>query len=212
MLNIALTGNRFSGKDGVAKLFEKIKVSVFNADAILKYILNYRPDFVKVVKKNFGNNYIIGDYINPIAFDTDEKFNKLIDLVEFELFECYNRFKIKNSDKPYTIFHSSLVFERNYEKKFDNIISVFAKKDDRIYRCQLETGEKLEYIHSLLSKEMSENFKNKMSDYVIHNYKNAPDILNQIKKIDNKIVDDYLSINSRVDNISTTLHLKNINA
>ena len=40
MLEIALTGCRYSGKSSVSKLFRKIGVPVFDSDTILKFILN----------------------------------------------------------------------------------------------------------------------------------------------------------------------------
>jgi len=41
MVKIGLTGNRYSGKDRTARLFEQITIPVFHADIILKFILNH---------------------------------------------------------------------------------------------------------------------------------------------------------------------------
>jgi len=51
---------------------------------------------------------------------------------------------------------------------------------------------RIEYIWELLSKEMSELDKNSKSHYIIHNYDEAPDIIEQINRIDEKIVNYYL--------------------
>ena len=48
MLKVGLSGNRYAGKDAVSRLFEQIRVPVFDADIVLKFILNY----------NFEINYI----------------------------------------------------------------------------------------------------------------------------------------------------------
>ena len=42
MLEIALTGCRYSGKTTIANKFKKIGVPVFDADTVLKFILNFR--------------------------------------------------------------------------------------------------------------------------------------------------------------------------
>lgn len=195
LIQVGLTGSRKSGKDGVSKLFRQLGVPVFEADAVLKYILNYRSDVVDSVRKNFGNEYIIGDYINPIAFDTDKKFDELLNLVEFDLFEAYFRFNRKHSDKNYTIFHSSIIFERNLRSKFDYVISVFAPKEDRMYRYRMETADKLETINNLFSKEMPDLSKNTLSDYIIHNYDDCPDILKQVSNVNSQIVDNCIKRN-----------------
>lgn len=198
LVHVALTGSRKSGKDGVAKLFRQLGVPVFEADAVLKYILNYRDDVVASVRKHFGNEYIIGDYINPMAFDTDQKFDDLLNLVEFDLFEAYSKFNKNNSDKSYTIFHSSLIFERNWRSKFDYTITVFTPKEDRMYRYRIETGDSVKVVDTLFSKEMPDLSKNTLSDYIIHNYDGCPDIVKQVTNIDQQLVDNCIKRNKPV--------------
>ena len=41
MIKIGLTGNRYSGKDRVCKIFEQISIPVFQADVVLKFIINH---------------------------------------------------------------------------------------------------------------------------------------------------------------------------
>jgi len=197
LLSIGLTGSRCSGKDGIAKLFRQLGVPVFDADAIIKYILNYRQSMPESVRKAFGREYTFGSYINPIAFDTDAKFESLIDLIEFELFEGYEKFRNKYKDKQYTIFHSSIIFEKNWSKKFDRVISVFSPKEDRIYRYKNLTGDNLQTIHAIFSREIDEIKKNQSSEFVIHNYTDAPDVLKQVDNIDDNIIDYYLALNKK---------------
>ena len=42
MLEIGLTGTRYSGKSTVGKVFNQIHIPVFDADTVLKFILNFR--------------------------------------------------------------------------------------------------------------------------------------------------------------------------
>jgi dephospho-CoA kinase len=197
LLNIALTGSRCSGKDGIAKLFRQIGVPVFDADSIIKYILNYRKSMPESVRKAFGREYVFGEYINPIAFDTDDKFESLIELVEFEIFESYSRFRKKYKDKQYTIFHSSLIFEKNWSKKFDRVITVFTPKQERMERYKALTGDNLQTIHAIFGHEINEIQKNQSSDFIIHNYQEAADVLKQVQNIDNRIVDYYIELNKK---------------
>jgi dephospho-CoA kinase len=205
MLEVGLTGSRKSGKDGVAKLFTQLGVPVFDADAILKYLLNYRPGVVKSVEKAFGKSYIIGDYINPLSFDTDEKFNALLNLVEFELFESFHRFKQKQKNRAYVMFHSSIIFERNYQNKFDSVVNVFTPKSDRMERYIMQTGDTLTFVQNLFSHEISDLSKNQSSNFIIHNYYDAPDILDQVQNIDDKIFEKYLTQKIDLDDYSKNI-------
>lgn len=188
-LEVALTGNRFSGKTGVSKLFKQIGAPVFDADVVLKFILNYKLDLKESVRRHFGKEYVLGEWINPLAFDTDVKFLSLISLVEFDLFESYNRFKLKNSDAIYVIFKSSLIFEKNWQNKFDTVISVFTPKEERIYRLKTKTFKSSLVLNELLNNEFDDVSKNKLSDWVIHNYTDAPDIFRQVENISAELVD-----------------------
>ena len=78
-------------------------------------------------------------------------------------------------------------------------ISVFAPYSDRVERCKFLTKKSVSSIYALTKSEMDELDKNKMSDYVIHNYNtDSPfygDSLTQVNKIDQQIIDNYLKEN-----------------
>ena len=192
MLEIALTGSRYSGKSTVSKVFNQIHIPVFDADTVLKFILNFRTYVEEPIKSNVGSFVYKGSHIDPNAFVCDSIFDRTIDVVEFELFQAWESFKKKNKNAAYVIFKSSILFERNWHTRFKKVISVFAPKDERVLRCKYETEMRIEYIWELLSKEMSELDKNSKSHYIIHNYDEAPDIIEQINRIDEKIVNYYL--------------------
>ena len=193
MLTIGLTGCRYSGKTSVGKLFNKIGVPVFNADVVLKFIINFRTYVDEPIKSNIGSHVYKNGFLDPTKFLTTASFDKLIDIVEFELFQAWERFKLKHSKSSYVIFESSILFERGYESKFDAVISVFAPKEDRVYRCKMNTSMNIEYIWNIFSKEMPDLNKNNRSNYVIHNYDSGPDVLNQVNSLDKKIIDHIIN-------------------
>ena len=193
MLNIGLTGNRYSGKDKVSDLFEKISIPVFNADVILKFIIQYDIEVDKKIKIELGTSiYDKTGTIDPYKID-DEKFKKLVDIAEKSVFEAYERFKNKNKQTIYSIFHSSILFECGWDKKMDFNISVFTPKVERVERAHKQEPKLLQStIWNLISKEIDEVDKNKMANHVIHNYKGAIDLIKQVDAIDQKIIDTYL--------------------
>ena len=93
MLEIALTGNRYSGKTKVSKVFNGIYIPVFDADTVMKFILNYRPDFDDAIKANVGTFVFSHGFLDPKSFITDSLFDRTIDVIEYDLFQAYERFK-----------------------------------------------------------------------------------------------------------------------
>jgi len=192
MLEIGLTGCRYSGKTSVSKLFRKIGVPVFDSDTVLKFILNFRTHVDEPIRSNVGSFVYNSGFLDPSAFITDSLFDRTIDVVEFELLQAWDKFKEKHKDKPYVIFESSILFERKWDQKFDRVISVFAPKEERVYRAKMDSSMRIDYIWSSFDKEISELEKNSNSNYIIHNYDGGPDVLDQVNGIDTKITNIHL--------------------
>lgn len=189
MYQIALTGNRKSGKKGVSKLFTQIGVPVYDADAVIKHLLQ-RDDVRKVVNGAIGKT---GTNLNVNDWCQDDKFSLLLDLLEFEVWEGFKRFKEKHKGKGYCIYKSSFIFERKLMSRFDFTINVFTPKEERIRRMVMTTGRTTNECYLLLENEMSDFQKNELSDYVIHNYQDySVNILEQVNEIDADIVETYL--------------------
>jgi len=198
MIKIGLTGNRYSGKDTVAKMFEQIKIPVFNADIILKFILNFDINVNKDILDNYGEYIFTGpeSMIDPKKIRSKKDFDKLVNFAEFELKRAYERFRLENKQSVYTIFHSSILFERGWNKDMDFTINVFAPKDVRSLRCEKITKQSAYNISQLIKGEMDDLVKNKLADYTIHNYASCAiafgDTTDQVNRIDQKIIDKYL--------------------
>ena len=198
MIKIGLTGNRYSGKDTVSRLFEQIKVPVFNADVILKFILNFDINVNKDILDNYGEYIFTGpeSMIDPKKIRSKKDFDKLVNFAEFELKRAYERFRLEHKQSVYTIFHSSILFERGWDKDMDYTINVFAPKDVRSLRCEKVTKQSAYNISELMKGEMDDLFKNKLADYTIHNYASCAiafgDTCDQVNRIDQKIIDKYL--------------------
>jgi len=193
MVKIGLTGNRYSGKDRIARLFKQIHVPVFEADIVLKFAINYNIELLQKLKLIIGEYYFDHGNLNMKRVRSDNKFGEVLNFFEEDIFKAYERFN-KNSKSVYTIFHSSVLFESGWDKKMDQTISAFSPVNSRIERCQFLTDYKLSEIHKLVKTEMDELEKNKKSTYVIHNYEliGGRDTLDSVCHADQKIIDFYL--------------------
>jgi dephospho-CoA kinase len=193
MVHIGLTGNRYSGKDRVAKLFKQIHIPVFDADVVLRFAINYNIELLKKLKLSMGEYYFDNVILNMDRVRCDNKFGEVIDFFKEDIFNAFDRFNKKNSNSVYTIFHSSILFESGWDKKMDQTISVFSPINSRIERCQFLTEYKLSEIHKLIKTEIDELEKNKQSTYVIHNYELiGRDTLDSVCDTDQKIINFYL--------------------
>lgn len=199
MLKVGLSGNRYSGKNRIVNLFKQIGVPVFEADVILKFILSHNYELQAEIADKVGRKYFKDGLLNTEKVKTDGKFSGILDIVEPELYRTWERFLQKNNKAVYCIFHSSILFEKEWNKAMDINVTVFAPYADRIERCKFLTNKSVSSIYSLTKLEMDELDKNNLSDFVIHNYNNDStfygDTLTQVNDIDKKIVDKFLKDN-----------------
>ena len=195
MIKIGLSGSRYSGKTRVSNLYKQIGIPVFDADTVLRFILNYNWELLGEIKEELGSKIFQGDYLNFREIKSPEVFNNILKMVEPDIIRAYDRFN-KKQTSIYTIFHSSILFEAGWNKNMDRSISVFSSNTDRISRCKKITKMGLLQINDLTKTEMDPLEKNRLSDYIIHNYNDESsafgDTFNQVCKVDQKVIDTYL--------------------
>jgi len=199
MLKIGLTGSRYSGKDTAARLFEQIGIPVFNADIILKFLLNFDIGINKDIMDSYGEYIFTGPdaMIDPKKIRSKRDFDRLVSFADFQLKNAYEKFCLDRPQSVYCVFHSSILFERGWDKEMDFCVNVFAPREIRMARCSKLTGQSTHSISELMKGEMGELDKNSKATHVIHNYDNAAsifgDLLDQVSKIDQKLIDQYLA-------------------
>lgn len=193
MIRIGLSGNRYSGKDKISKIFETIRIPVFNADVILKYIINHEISVINDIKSTVGKHVFSYNILDPTLIKSQKEFDEIIDCAELELMLAYDKFNDKYKNSIYTIFHSSMLYERSWDKSLDYNITIHCPRVFRINRMKDSEGKKYKEIYEFFKNEIDDNTKNGMANYVIHNYTpyyKTP--LQQVNEIDENIVNKYL--------------------
>ena len=190
MIKVALTGNFKSGHREIADIFIQNNTPVFDADLMMKYLLNFNKKMILKIKQNFGPNTYTYGLINFNKFEDTKKFNKLIDIIQPELFSKYENFRQKNYKFPYTIFLSSILFERGWNDKMNYTITTFKPQMLRRKSLINQTQMPNDMIDFILDNEYCEFIKNSKSNFVLHNYGEG----NSEKKIENEIIQIHSNI------------------
>lgn len=209
MIKIGLTGNFHSGYDEVAEIFEKMNVPVFDADLVLKYLINFSNKHIKKIKSKLGDDvYSIG-LLDVRKFNNNDDFDKLLDIVELDIIKSYEKWRINNYNSFYTIFKSSILFERKMDKSMNFNISVYKPKNIRKDEIYTKTDMPFTVIDGILSNEMNEISKNEKADYIVHNYKSWNQSLQkQIEHINKSLMNKENS--NRIDSMSMGSCVRNM--
>jgi dephospho-CoA kinase len=136
-------------------------------------------------------------YVDPKFVKTRKEFDIVVDCAQHELMKAYEVFSEKHKSSIYTIFHSSILFERNWHKLMNHSIAVFCPKITRMERCKELTNMKVSDVAMSMRNEIDDLDKNKMANFVIHNY-NGRKALDQVHQVDQFVIYSYLRMEQTI--------------
>ena len=173
MLKVGLTGGIGSGKTTVAKIFEVLGIPVYYADDATKQIMNSDLQLRAALIKNFGERTYQGGQLDrawlaSVVFADKQKLDLLNSLTHPATIRDANRW-IHEQTSPYIIKEAALLFESGANKYLDVVIGVFAPMDLRIRRSMQRDNTTREEVVQRLSRQMDEDAKMKLCDYIVVN-------------------------------------------
>jgi dephospho-CoA kinase len=173
MLKIGLTGGIGSGKTTVARTFEVLGIPIYYADDAAKKLMNESEDLKNSIIKAFGtnayfNNKLNREFLSNVVFNDIEKLNVLNSIVHpATINDAINWFKNQNSF--YVIKEAALIFESGSQKELDFVIGIKSPVEFRIQRAMSRDHISAEQVQLRMNKQMDEDEKMRLCDYVIFN-------------------------------------------
>lgn len=173
MLKIGLTGGIGSGKSTVAKIFETLGIPVYYADAEAKRLMNSSETLKKVIRQNFGeatyeNDQLNRKYLAGIVFNNPEKLELLNALIHPVTINDAEQW-MQQQSAPYSIKEAALLFESGAAENLDFIVGVYAPQALRIKRVMKRDGLTTDEIMKRINRQVNEEMKMKLCDFVITN-------------------------------------------
>ena len=173
MLKVGITGGIGSGKSTVAAIFEILGVPVFYADNAAKQMMNTDPNIIEGIQSLFGeSSYVNGiynrEYVASVVFKDTEKLKALNELVHPITIAAAEEW-MQSQNTPYCLKEAALIFESHAQNKLDLIIGVYASPEVRIKRIVQRDQLNEDQVIARMSKQMNEDDKMRLCDYVILN-------------------------------------------
>jgi dephospho-CoA kinase len=193
LLKVGITGGIGSGKTTVSKVFAVLGVPVYYADERAKWLMEHDPEVIQGISSLFGTEaYSSGklnrSFISSKAFHDKALLDKLNAIVHPAVGKDYARWHLAQSDVPYTLKEAALLYEAGSYKELDKTILVLSPENLRIKRILKRDPFRSEKdIQAILEKQMKDEEKQKLADYLILNDE-AHLIIPQVLKIHEELV------------------------
>jgi dephospho-CoA kinase len=170
---VGLTGGIGSGKTTVAKIFELLGVPVYYADEASKRLYHTDHQLMSDIKKHFGEevyteNRLNRSHLAAIVFNDPGKLQLLNDLVHPPTIRDAAGW-MGQQTAPYVIKEAALLFESGSVSGLDVVIGVQAPQHLRLKRAMDRDGSSREEILSRMKRQIDEDLKMRLCDYVIRN-------------------------------------------
>ena len=191
---IGVTGTSGSGKTTVGNILAKREdVVVIDADKVAKELNKPETEYMKEIRKIFGDTFFLDDgnlnrarlaeeiYTNN---DSREKLNTLT--FKYVVNSILEKIKeIKNENK-YIVIDAPLLFEAGLENFCDYTISLISDYETKVERICKRDSISREVAEKRLSIQHDDKYYIEKSDFIIENNKNC-NLESEVERIMNKI-------------------------
>ena len=173
MLKIGLTGGIGSGKTTVAGIFKVLGIPVFDADSAAKKLMETDEAVKLLIRKEFGdtaynNGQLDRKFIAGVVFNDAWKLERLNSIVHPAAIAAGLAWAERQST-PYVIKEAALLFEAGSAFNTDIVIGVSAPEELRIKRAMGRDGISREQVIARMDKQIDEEIKLKLCDFVMIN-------------------------------------------
>ena len=173
MLKVGITGGIGSGKSTVSRIFELLGIPVYYADTAAKEIMHTDDELKAKVQEHFGadiykNGVLDRAALGKIVFNDKEQLELLNSLVHPATIRHSEEWASRQT-APYVLKEAALLFESGSSQSLDRIIGVFAPQPLRLLRVMKRDNATREEVLARMNKQIDENIKMRLCDYVVHN-------------------------------------------
>jgi len=186
MLTVGLTGNYGMGKSSVSSMFRKLGAAVIDSDAVVAEILQDRA-VIKKIARMLGPEVIdnrggINKRIVAEKVFSDSSLRKKLERLIHPLVLGSIDSEIRKIRKGVVIVEVPLLFEGNYQDRFDRTITIWTRRSVALTRLK-DKGIPNRQASARMKAQMDIRTKKRLADYTIDNSGTRRETAIQVKSI-----------------------------
>lgn len=186
---VGITGGIGCGKSTVAAEFTKLGIPCFISDIVAARYY-YDPDFLDELRALLGDSVFLDDgsadkkAVAARVFADRRLLDGLNALLHPRVMDDFDCFCSLNSDKPYVLFESAILYDCGLDQSMDKVVCVYLDKEERMRRLLCRDGVDERALQARMDSQMPAEEMMRRADYVILNYEGNPR-RRQVTYIDN---------------------------
>ncbi len=173
-LKIGITGGIGTGKSMIARVFKLLGVPTYDADTEAKLIMIKNEEVKKQLIKTFAEQVYFEDgslnraWLAERVFSDEEQLKKLNAIVHPAVIQAAEDWANAQTTL-YSLKEAALLFESGSYRSLDYTILVVSPENLRVERVMDRDHISETEVRARMAKQMPENEKMKLADYMIYN-------------------------------------------
>jgi dephospho-CoA kinase len=172
-------------------VFEVLGVPVYYADDAAKRLMNEYEPMKQALIAAFGpetytSEQLNRSYLSSVVFNDAAKLSLLNSIVHPATLRDAEEWMLRQNH-PYALKEAALIFESGAQENLDLVIGVYAPAHLRIQRVMKRDGITRDEVKARMDKQIDEDIKMRLCDYVITNDEQEL-VIPQVIRIHEKIL------------------------
>ena len=192
---IGLTGGIGSGKTAVSETFEKLGITVVDADLASRVVVEKGKPCLEEIAKHFGDDILNeNDELNraklrEIIFNSDSEKLWLESLLHPAIAEQIKD-ELNASKSPYTILVSPLLLETNQRDFCDKVLVVDVPIEIQMERTTKRDGVSEDQVKSIIKSQINRDARLQLADEIILNEGSIEDLEMIVRELHKKLISE----------------------
>ena len=192
---IGLTGGIGSGKTAVSETFEKLGITVVDADLASRVVVEKGKPCLEEIAKHFGDDILNeNDELNraklrEIIFNSDSEKFWLESLLHPAIAEQIKD-ELNASKSPYTILVSPLLLETNQRDFCDKVLVVDVPIELQMERTTKRDGVSEDQVKSIIKSQINRDERLQLADEIILNEGSIEDLEMIVRELHEKLISE----------------------
>ena len=187
-LVVGITGGIGSGKSAVTERFEKLGITVVDADIVARVVVEPGKPALKSIAEHFGKA-ILGDdgcldraALRSRVFSDDSE-RRWLEQLTHPLIGQEILDQLSASNSPYTILSSPLLLETSQGELADYIVVVDVPPETQLQRTMLRDSNDENQVKRIMAAQMAREDRLSSADFVIDNSRDFTELDSAIEKL-----------------------------
>lgn len=188
---VGLTGGIGAGKTTVAKIFESLRIPVYEADLHSKTLIDTDLELQSRLSDLLGADIVVDGKIDrpkmaSLIFNNKELLASVNAIIHPAVGLHFKNW-VSEQSSPYLIKEAAILFESGSYKSCDKVVTVTAPEEMRIERVMKRNNISREEVLVRINKQWPEQKKIDLADFVIYNDHKAS-LINQVLEVHENLI------------------------